>query len=241
LQPRGLNNGDVPHSTVHAAAREYLRAIEETYPQGPLHLLGHSFGGWVVFEMALRLHSAGRDIASVTMIDSEAPEGDGILGHEYNCTEVLMKLVELSELSAECSLDLVATDFDGLDYAAQLKLLHGRLVGVDLMPRRSKPEVLHGMVRTFATHLRTTYGPCKTYPGPVRLVLVRDAKDDEATCQKKHKQTAAAWQRFAPELVTWHGPGNHMTILKPPHVAMLTGWLHASLCGEVETTHWKVD
>jgi amino acid adenylation domain-containing protein len=41
LQPRGLNNGDVPHSTVPAAARAYLRAIAEGYPEGPLHLFGH--------------------------------------------------------------------------------------------------------------------------------------------------------------------------------------------------------
>ena len=141
-----------------------------------------------------------------------------------------MKLVELSEQNAQRSLNLNAADFDTLDYSAQLELLHRRLVAVEMMPRRSTPEVLHGMVRTFATHLRTTYVPSETYPGPVRLVLVRDAKDDEATCQKKHEQTATGWQRFAPELVTWRGPGNHMTVLKPPHVVTLVGWIRAGLC-----------
>jgi amino acid adenylation domain-containing protein len=229
LQPKGLNNGHVPHSTVDAAARAYLRAITEVYPEGPLHLFGHSFGGWVVFEMALDLRAAGREVASVTLIDAEAPEGDGILGREYNRTEVFMQLVELSEQRAECSLNLDADDFDGLDYAAQLKLLHGRLVAVKMVHRRSTPEILRGMVRTFATNLRTTFVPSETYPGPVHLVLVRAAKDDEATCRKKHKQTADGWRRFAPELVTWCGPGNHMTVLKPPHVAALAGWLRSSL------------
>jgi thioesterase domain-containing protein len=90
LQPRGLNNGRVPHSTVPAAARAYLRVIDETYPEGPLHLLGHSFGGWVVFEMALRLRAAGRKVASVTLIDAEAPEGDSILGREYDRAEMFI-------------------------------------------------------------------------------------------------------------------------------------------------------
>jgi amino acid adenylation domain-containing protein len=229
LQPRGLNNGDVPHSTVPAASREYLRTIYEVYPQGPMHLIGHSFGGWVVFEMALQLCAAGREVASVTIIDAEAPEGDGILGREYNRMEVFMQLVELSEQSAERSLNLVADDFNGLDYTAQLELLHERLVMADLMSHRSKPEALHGMVRTFATNLRTTYVPSETYPGPVRLVLVRDVKDNEAASRKKHQETVAGWQRFAPGLVTWRGPGNHMTVLKPPHVATLTDWLRASL------------
>jgi thioesterase domain-containing protein/acyl carrier protein len=229
LQPRGLNGAHVPHCAVPAAARAYLRAIDEAYPQGPLHLLGHSFGGWVVFEMALGLRAAGRQVASVTLIDAEAPEGDGILGREYDRTQMFMQLVDLSEQRAECSLNLTADDFDDLDYAAQLKLLHERFVAVRMVPPRSTPEVLCGMVRTFATNLRTTYVPSATYPGSVRLVLVRDAKDDESSCRKKHKDTAAGWQRFAPELMTWRGPGNHMTVLKPPHVAELVAWLRASL------------
>ena len=46
-----------------------------------------------------------------------------------------------------------------------------------------------------------------------------------AGIQKKHKETTAGWQRFAPELVTWCGPGNHMTILKAPHIETLADWL----------------
>ena len=136
-----------------------------------------------------------------------------------------MHLVELSEQNLERSLDLVADDFDGLDYSAQLEILHRRFVAVGMMPPQSRPEALSGMLRTFAMNLRTTYVPSEIYPGPVRLVLVRDAKDDEAACLKKHKETTAGWQRFAPELVTWCGPGNHMTILKPPHIETLADWL----------------
>src|SRR5262249_20929612 len=48
LQPRGLVDDQVPHSSVLTAATNYVRAITEQYPDGPLHLLGHSFGGCVV-------------------------------------------------------------------------------------------------------------------------------------------------------------------------------------------------
>ncbi|MDE2036696.1 MAG: amino acid adenylation domain-containing protein, partial [Pseudomonas sp.] len=49
LQPRGLDGEVVPHSQVEAAARCYLQALEQECPSGPVHLVGHSFGGWVVF------------------------------------------------------------------------------------------------------------------------------------------------------------------------------------------------
>src|SRR5205823_2753105 len=62
LQPRGLDGKLIPHSTVPAAAESYLRVIKEVQPKGPVHLVGHSFGGWVVFEMARRLCTDGRTI-----------------------------------------------------------------------------------------------------------------------------------------------------------------------------------
>jgi len=76
LQPRGLEGELVPQSTVLAAAESYLRAINEIYPKGPIHLVGHSFGGWVAFEMAKLLVDAETKcvIASLTILDSEAPD-----------------------------------------------------------------------------------------------------------------------------------------------------------------------
>lgn len=60
LQPRGLDGEAVPHSQVEAAAQCYLAALAHECPRGPVHLVGHSFGGWVALEMALRLQAMGR-------------------------------------------------------------------------------------------------------------------------------------------------------------------------------------
>lgn len=88
LQPRGLDGESVPHSLVEAAARHYLQALEHEYPHGPVHLIGHSFGGWVAFEMAASLQSQGREVASLTVIDSESPGewGGGQALHHHRST-----------------------------------------------------------------------------------------------------------------------------------------------------------
>ena len=83
LQPRGLDAEAPPHATVQAAAEHYLRALREACPAGPVHLLGHSFGGWVALEMALRLHEAGRPVASLTILDSEVPDDSEDVVREY--------------------------------------------------------------------------------------------------------------------------------------------------------------
>jgi arthrofactin-type cyclic lipopeptide synthetase C len=180
LQPRGLDGEALPHATVQAAAEHYLRALREACPEGPVHLLGHSFGGWVALEMALRLHQAGRPVASLTILDSEVPDDSESVVREYGGGEAFLKLVEVLELVAERSLGIGPAEVAARDEAGWLKLLHGKMVALGLLGARSTPEVLAGPLRTFARCLRTTYRPLGVYPGRLRLVLVDDPRMDEA-------------------------------------------------------------
>jgi arthrofactin-type cyclic lipopeptide synthetase C len=227
LQPRGLDGLHVPHSTVPAAACAYLSALEEWVAQGPVHLLGHSFGGCVAFEMALRLRTAGREVASLTLIDSEVPADAE--RREYTRAEALTKLVEIWELAADRSLDVDIEQLTALDTAQRLAALHPSLVRAGLMPHRSNPEALAGMVRTFEAALRTSYRPQAVYPGHVRLLLLRDIGLDDEAQERQFADCVSAWRTWAPDLDVWHGPGNHMTALKPPHVEVLADWVRAKL------------
>jgi arthrofactin-type cyclic lipopeptide synthetase C len=225
LQPRGVDGEAPPHTTVQAAAEHYLRALPETSPAGPLHLLGHSFGGWVAFEMALRLHAAGRPVASLTILDSEAPDDSETLVREYDGGEAFLKLVEILELATERSLGIAPEDVASRDEAGWLKLLHGKMVGLGLLSARTAPEVMAGPLRTFARCLRTAYRPSGVYPGPLRLVLVDDPAKDEAANRAAFAEIELGWRKWAPGLVFSVGAGNHITALKAPHVAVLAGLL----------------
>jgi arthrofactin-type cyclic lipopeptide synthetase C len=225
LQPRGLDGEAPPHATVQAAAEHYLRALREAFPTGPVHLLGHSFGGWVALEMALRLHEAGRPVASLTILDSEVPDDSEAVIREYGGGEAFLKLVEVMELVTERSLGIGPAEVASRDEAGWLKLLHGKMVGLGLLPPRATPEVLTGPLRTFARCLRTTYRPSGVYPGRLRLVLVDDPRMDEAANRANFAEVERGWREWAPELVFSVGAGNHVTALKLPHVAVLAGLL----------------
>jgi thioesterase domain-containing protein len=69
--------------------------------------------------------------------------------------------------------------------------------------------------------LRTHYIPGKIYQGPVQLVLVDDKKLDREANLMEQERVVKGWKRWAPNLVSACAPGNHMTVLKPPHVHSL--------------------
>jgi amino acid adenylation domain-containing protein len=225
LQPRGTDGEALPHATVQAAAEHYLRALREACPTGPIHLLGHSFGGWVAFEMALRLHEAGRPVASLTILDSEVPDDSEDIVREYGAGEAFLKLVEVLELTVERSLGIGPADVASRDEAGWLKLLHGKMVAFGLLGARATPDVLTGPFRAFARCLRTTYRPLGVYPARLRLVLVDDPKLDEAANRANFAAVERGWRKWAPGLVFSIGAGNHITALKAPHVATLAGLL----------------
>ncbi|AZF05942.1 non-ribosomal peptide synthetase [Pseudomonas sp. R5-89-07] len=233
LQPRGLDGEAVPHSQVEAAAQCYLTALTHECPAGPVHLVGHSFGGWVALEMALRLQAMGREVASLTVIDSESPGGNGVVGRPYTSTAALLRLIEAMQLAAGRSLGIDPQDFAGRDELAQRQALHAGMVGVGLLPARSAVDAMAGPARTYAAALRTVYRPQARYEGVVRLVLARDPALDAAGNQREQGLMVEGWRGQGRGLQVWHGGGNHFTLLKAPNVAELAQWwLEGVVVGE---------
>jgi thioesterase domain-containing protein len=225
FQLRGMDGALLPYSTVEAAAQAYLRALDRIKPQGGLHLVGHSFGGWIAFEMALRLQARDWAVLSLTLLDSEVPGGGGRVGQEYTRAEALMELVSLFEEAAQKPLGLRLSDFEGLSIDAQLRLLHRHLVPVGLMPARSSAEMLRGTVRSFGTALRTQYSPQGTYSGVTRLVLARSVGELVDGREQHLQKNIAGWCRWAPNLTYRQETGNHVTLLKQPHIASVANWM----------------
>ncbi|HEV2645632.1 MAG TPA: alpha/beta fold hydrolase [Acidobacteriaceae bacterium] len=214
FQPRGLDGALVPYSTVSTASQVYLSSIKEMCSKGQIHLLGHSFGGWVVFDMAQQLLKEGCQISSLIILDSEAPDSQDTPIREYSRMEVIMHIIGAIEMDLERSLGISQVDINLQDYSAQIEVLHNALVREGIMSRRSEPDTLYGPLRTFAMALRTRYIPNEIYHGAIQLVLADDQRLDQAANQKKYQQTVEEWKKWAPNVTHVKAPGNHMTLLK---------------------------
>jgi acetoacetyl-CoA synthetase len=70
LQPRGLEGADEPHDRIEDIARDFLSAILEVQPHGPYNLVGFSFGGMVIFEIAHQLMHRSEKISFLGLLDA---------------------------------------------------------------------------------------------------------------------------------------------------------------------------
>ncbi|MGB3615609.1 MAG: amino acid adenylation domain-containing protein [Elainellaceae cyanobacterium] len=73
VQSCGFDGIDAPLRQVEDMAELYIKEIRKIYPEGPLYLLGHSFGGLVVYEMARQLEQQGDRPALVAVVDTKTP------------------------------------------------------------------------------------------------------------------------------------------------------------------------
>jgi amino acid adenylation domain-containing protein/non-ribosomal peptide synthase protein (TIGR01720 family) len=70
LQARGFDGGGPLAPTIDAMASDYLEQIRRIQPNGPYHLLGWSFGGYVAHSMAAQLKQQGEKVALLALLDS---------------------------------------------------------------------------------------------------------------------------------------------------------------------------
>jgi len=225
LQPRGQDGLLPPHATVSSAVGYYLRAIDQIDSRVQLNLLGHSFGGWAAFELAQTLLDIGRNVESLTIVDSAAPDNHDAVSREYTMTDISMKWIELLELMLERQLTVHRSDFNSLDEHGQRRFLHKILLRESILPNTSQPDILRGPLRTCAAALRTSFTPDRIYAGPARLVLVDHPKLSRHANQLKHKEIVETWKKWIPKLSVTHAPGNHLTLLKSPNVQKLASLL----------------
>jgi thioesterase domain-containing protein/aryl carrier-like protein len=77
VQARALDGTSQYPRSISDMAADYIKQIKTVQPAGPYHLLGHSFGGTVAYEIAVQLREHGDDIAALIIGDAYPPQPRG--------------------------------------------------------------------------------------------------------------------------------------------------------------------
>jgi len=197
-------------STADLAERagQYVEAIRRVHPSGPYYLGGWSLGGIIALEMARQLTDAGEKVAIVIAVDTGLPTDQ----HVPDDMDVLSGFVrDLAGIAGVPALDvdratLWAPDRDTLEDRALTVIEDAGLVPLGIR------EELRARIRVFTTNVKASlsHRP-RGYGG--RLVLISTAEDDDVD--------VAAWQALSPDFEHRSVPGNHYSLLQPPHIQPL--------------------
>ncbi|MBS0358861.1 MAG: amino acid adenylation domain-containing protein [Proteobacteria bacterium] len=98
LQDPSIEADKMLYGSLPAMAEDYLSAIKKIQPSGPYFLMGYSFGGNVLYEVANMLLQQGQTISLLAMIDSWAINSDA-----HQCEENFKKYIQIlhPELSTQ--------------------------------------------------------------------------------------------------------------------------------------------
>lgn len=79
LQSAGLDRSTPPLTTVEEMAEHYVKEVLTIQKDGPYYLAGNCFGGLITFEMARRLHSMGKKVDLLILIEAYNPSFSKLL------------------------------------------------------------------------------------------------------------------------------------------------------------------
>jgi thioesterase domain-containing protein len=257
LQPIGLDGKSSPLTRIEDMASHYIEALRRVQPKGPYFLGGWSFGGWVAFEMAQQLQKSGEEVALLAVLDTLAPIPGNVpslgSGFKFMLTTVAryiwpffldyFYLIIAIAKNRINSLTSRLTNFnkivrysfwESLTRSLETNLFSHLILKedatVNAIPEESKLRLLselaiRPMLRVFYANSQAVlnYVP-QAYPKRINLFRTKVqssiAKEDPSM----------GWDQLTVGGTEIHHiPGNHLTMLRKPHIQVVAAQLRACI------------
>jgi amino acid adenylation domain-containing protein len=225
LQAPGLDGRTRPLSSVEEMAALYIKEIRASQPHGPYYLLGASFGGLVIYEMAQQLLDQNEEVALLAMLNTNCPVYT--LAKKIRCHLGHLRERGPKRYASEAAKG-VKRRLTG--QVAEENNASGNSNGLDLEIQKvlaNDSGVDESLVRTVTAILSAEerYMPVQNYRGKITFFWAREAKRD-------FEDNRLGWRRVAAGGFDVHvGPGNHTSMREEPNVKVLAQELKSCLDG----------
>jgi aspartate racemase len=225
LKSGKLEDQQTALTSVAGMAARYLKEIRTLQPVGPYFLAGESFGGLVAFEMAQQLRSQGEKVGLLALFDTEAP---GALKELSRTERVGLHLKNFVQKGPTYALEKVAPKIDS-SKKQLLSIINKNQDKVDQQSDRTTQRYLTEVAtldirQQIREQAASNYVP-HPYPGKVALFRAMERSGFEV-----YSDSQWGWGSLAAGgLEVYHVPGDHIGILKEPHVGVLATNLRACL------------
>lgn len=223
IEARGFRSAEVPLDRVEAMARSYVTDIRARQPHGPYRLIGYSFGGLVAYEMARVLDQAEESVELV-LLDTTPHERFWPSGARWEflprqARRYLRRLRHSQAAGRQALTRELTRGISALAYRLRARAISHVSLHED--PAGLPPQVLR--VRQAALAAFASYRPC---PVNLPLTLLRSELMLSHMCDPRR-----IWRTLTPALTTIDVIGDHLSMIRPPHLAVLAERLSESLHG----------
>ena len=236
FQALGLDGNQSPHTSIKEMAGHYIREMREVQPEGPYLIGGRSSGGTVAFEMACQLAAQGEQIELLALLDAYPAGYFKLLPGSGSFQQRALRYAKKIQTHGQNIQQLRGPE--KLSYlAGKLKFapaktkhkVYRRLFKFYQRVGRRLPPVLRNIEELNFAAVKD-YVP-RVYPGHATLFL---ASDDRTAAFDVEE----GWQGLiAGGLEKIRVSGNHLDIVKEPHVRTLAEKLRACL----DRAHGQID
>ena len=223
LQAQGLDGQTKPYRRVEDMAEHYIREMRAFQSEGPYHLLGASFGGLVVYEMAWQLLQQGQKVGLLAMLNTSCPVytlRKRITSHVVHLAQLGPRVYGRAVINGvrrrlNMPVPVATSDQDSATVDPELQQVLESWYGRD--------EALVRTVRAIMRADETYVLKRKTYPGKITYFRAIDAPtgvDDNRL----------GWRHFARGgFEVYDVPGTHTSMREEPRVVELVGKLKPCL------------
>lgn len=214
LQAIGLDGETEPLTTVEDMARLYLRESLELGGEHPMHLIGHSFGGWVGYELARQLMRSGHDVGSLTLLDTMAPVAEPRqrrFRSKGTCS--LRRAIDVLADAHDVPVTIPWASLEGIDAEERLRRIKEALEYAGILAAGTSDNQVRGYLNVLQTSQAIDYQPSGVFSGKALLLYASDSDADKANSD-------VAWSHlFADRPDVQTAPGTHHSMLMRPNAA----------------------
>lgn len=213
--------------TVEEKAEHYLTVIRKVQAEGPYHLLGWSFGGCLAYETACRLRERGETVGYLGLIDTILPAALPGPPPEDLLIERFARFAEYVQTAYGRQLRLPYAEMARMGEQEQIDTLMRHVAaGLDM-----SPGVLeHQRTSYVDARIGERYRP-RPYPDPVVLYRAQLAQVLTTAIDPRYLRDDAdlGWAPLCPRLEVVPVPGDHLSLIDPPHVDVIARHLRTAV------------
>lgn len=234
LQAPQLHEVDEEETTIEKIAARYLEAVVPVVGDGPYLLGGYSFGSYVAYEMARQLEQQNKRVGLLVVVDSYSPLYLNKLTDTHSVADLLISLAWVRAREMGKQLMLSADDLRPLEFEAQLRFFHEKMIEADLLPPELDYDLVRRFVKGFAVRRTASY----TYKPPRyggRLTLLKCEEIDALMTQRlmsvglDANEPAFGWRELCDDVEVHTVAGYHDVVCNQPYVKSLAARIHDCL------------